>query len=285
MFTSAQDTIDYIISFLDGKARSQLCCVNREFYNTASLHYDGPQTVPRKYIVFKLPEKYYDYGVRTKNSFYYSTCQFPNKSWSLWFHDLLVDPNVNTGTVICAWRFISKSICPVDDETFRDIAESLSSSIDNQTHKLIYLLEQYSVTTLTKDYLLRLSCMRANIKVITYLVEIQKSEVTATVIMAILISTEFEGNQRLEVLQYLLNHSNIVNVASELDYWNLKYTLHSNDWEAFTVIYKALVLFLRNEFITWREIEHQLCYALPESRQLTAYNDIVNLRRSLNTPV
>ena len=284
LLTIPEDVVVHIVTFLDGSTRSVLCPVSRFFASRKQLlNYDGPYTTPGN-IVVRLTHSYWGLGIKTPNQYYYTTVEVRDGlPTDVWIDKLLMTESIDAGAFLCAWHHL-KSITRADiaNDLLRDAIATISSEVTHQMRKIQVILETCKPSSLTQNYILRMSCLLGNEAMIRYCIENQEFSIDSGVTTAVLISERFAHDQHPRILEYVLSKStNVHDLFTDMNYWNLKYPLYNQDWGTFAIMYKMLVL--HNPQLPWTDIERTICHGLPESCQLQQRAEIAQYRASLNT--
>lgn len=274
-----EDLLAYIFSYLDGYSRIELRAASRYFAENKLLMYDGPAPYDMARYISLLPQEYCHLGEQTPNCFWYCECPIPLTHDALWIRTLANNTDISASTFVCAWRCSNDQFVDISNEVLRDAVERCEENVAEQRKKIYYLLDVCTINRYTQDYVLRLACLQGLTDLIDHLVLRLNYHVSSSVIMATLISSRFSKVERISLLQFLLSRSDVVEVITDLDYWNLKFPLHSDDWDTFALLYKSL---LHSSHVNgghpYAIIEQELCYALPVSRRGIMHKEIVDLR-------
>ena len=285
-----EDVIAHTVGFLDGISRSNLCCVSQFFHKNYNhiLCYDGPHST-RANIVIRLKHAYWDLGIKTDNHHYYTTVEICKLPIDIWVTKVLMTESIHASKFLCLWHYVNYVQYDINyrvnyvNDLLRDAVATISSESDHQTRKIQIILETFTPSPLTQNYILRMSCIFGNEDMVRYLIDERKFAINSAVIMSVLISEEFTYSRRLRVIEYLLKKSNNVrDLLTEMNYWNLKYPLYNQDWDTFVIMYRLLIEhYPQDSQSHWTDMERTICYGLPESVQLQQRADIEQYRLSL----
>lgn len=275
MFPASDDILAYIASFLGGASCQNLSFVSKSFYQSKYLKYDGPRRTTTSHVCV-FPEDYKKWCTRSRNGYLFSVCYVPpfdsEQVSQDWIRQLANNPDVDPCTFICAWMFLRDY--ELLDLVVHDIGETMTSTQDDpQITKLLYLLDRYCPCIVSLDYVLRLSCLQQNLDLVVYLLKRFRCEITVSVLMMALVSSDF-NNTRQQLVQILMGYSRDISILFQLDFWAIKYPLYSDDMETFKLLYSYL---LQEGIIL---PEYEICQTLPENRRLGVFKEITQFRQS-----
>lgn len=281
LLETQEDVASQVFSFLDGKSKLNLSKTCRVFRSNKLLLYDGP--IPSAtLLVSVLPEYMCHWGERSRNSFVFVTCVKPKTISEYWLKGLVTNKNVHAPEFICAWLHVTNWFHHLLDTLLREVAETLSPTVDEQSKKARFLLQTETPAQNTVVYVLKCACLVGNTSLALHILNNHVvPDGYSTAVMTALVSPEYSQADKTLFIRSLLSKSN-KDVTTAFNYWSIKYALYSGDWDTFTVLYSHLAQNMCLSDI--EQVEVEVCSILPESTQPSVYKDITTFRKSLLYP-